>query len=211
MATLRNTSYKVQVDVDTDAIRNAYKIEEGAFVTTESGVYTVYGGEWIKLHPQAGLGTNVGWARYIDSEYTAASPLSLADGISTLLPNNKGTVIRSDSSVEYYENGANQKIIGDHLNDVYIITIEFKAQTPNANQTYLDLSIQNGGGVIENLDISLAYIKGNATTQVFHNVFQYYIDQNFLDNGASIYIESNGSTSTVWDIEYFIQKTQNYA
>jgi len=211
MATLRNTSYKVQVDVDTDAIRNAYKIEEGAFVTTESGVYTVYGGEWIKIFPQNGANTRMGWGRYIDDEYTAASPLSLADGVSTLLPNNKGTVIRSDSSVEYYENDSNQKLIGDHLNDVYIITIEFKAQAPNANQTYLDLSIQNGGGIIENLDIALAYIKGNATTQVFHNIFQYYIDQNFLDNGASIYIESNGGTSTVWDIEYFIQKTQNYA
>ena len=211
MATLRNTSYKVQVDVDTDAIRNAYKIEEGAFVTTESGVYTVYGGEWIKLHPQAGLGTNVGWARYIYSEYTEAQPLFLANVFSTLWHNNKGNLIRSDSSVEYYENGANQKIIGDHLNDVYIITIEFKAQTPNANQTHLDLSIQGGGGIIENLDIALAYIKGNATAQVFHNILQYYIDQEFFDNGASIYIESNGGTSTVWDIEYFIQKTQNYA
>ena len=177
---IKNTSYKVQVDVDTDVIRNQYKIEEGAFVTTESGVYTVYDGEWIKLHPQAGLGTNVGWARYIDSEYTAASPLSLADGVSTLLPNNKGTVIRSDSSVEYYENDSNQKLIGDHLNDVYIITIEFKAQAPNANQTHLDLSIQNGGGIIENLDIALAYIKGNATAQVFHNMLQYYVIQLYL-------------------------------
>ena len=33
---VRNTSYKVQVDVDTDVIRNQYNIEEGAFVTTES-------------------------------------------------------------------------------------------------------------------------------------------------------------------------------
>jgi len=44
---IKNTSYKVKVDVDTDVIRNAYKIEEGAFVTTESGVWTVYNGEWV--------------------------------------------------------------------------------------------------------------------------------------------------------------------
>lgn len=208
---IKNTSYKVQSDVDTEEVRLGYQIEEGAYVTTSSGVWTVWNGEWRKIYPQAGIGTGIGWARYIDSQYTEAAPLSLVDGVSTLLPDNKGTVIRSDSSVEYYENSVNQKIIGDNLNDVYITTVEFKAQAPNANQTYLDLSIQNGGGVIENLDIALAFIKGNATTQIFHNIFQYYIDQNFLDNGASVYVESNGGTSTVWDIEYFIQKTQSYA
>jgi hypothetical protein len=208
---IKNTSYKVQSDVNTEGERLYYQIEEGAYVTTSAGVWTVWNGEWRKIYPQAGVATGIGWARYMDSQYTEASPLSLADGVSTLLSNNKATVIRSDSSVEYYENGVNQKIIGDHLNDVYIITIEFKAQAVNANQTHLDLSIQNGGGVIENIDIALAFIKGNATTQIFHNIFQYYIDQSFLDNGASVYVESNGGTSTVWDIEYFIQKTQSYA
>ena len=106
-------------------------------------------------------------------------------------------------------NGSNQKIYGQNLNDVYILTVEWKAQAPNANQTHLNLSIQNGGGIIENLDVALAYIKGNATPQVFHNMFQYYIDQSFLDNGASLYIQSHGGTSTIWDIEYFIQRTQN--
>lgn len=40
-------------------------------------------------------------------------------------------------------------------------------------------------------------------------MFQYYIDQSFLDNGASLYIQSHGGTSTIWDIEYFTQRTQN--
>ena len=207
---VKNTSYKVQVDVDSDAIREAYNIEEGAYVTTSTGVYTVWNGEWRKIYPQGGAYSGLGWGRYMDTEYTEASPLSLAADTLTILPNNKGNVITSDSFVDYYENDANQKIKGDNLNDVYIITVEWKAQAPNANQTHLNLSIQNGGGVIENLDIALAYIKGNATTQVVHNIFQYYIDQSFLDNGASLYIQSHGGTSTVWDIEYFIQKTQNY-
>lgn len=37
---MRNTSYKVQADVDSDIVRNQYNIEEGAYVTTESGVWT---------------------------------------------------------------------------------------------------------------------------------------------------------------------------
>lgn len=90
-----------------------------------------------------------------------------------------------------------------------MVTVEFKAQAPNTNQTHLNLSVENGGGVIENLDIALGYIKGNATPQIFHNMFQYYIDQDFLDNGATFKIQSHGGTSTIWDIEYFIQRTQN--
>jgi len=208
---IKNTSYKVQVDVDTDEIRNQYKIEEGAYVTTSTGVWTVWNGEWRKIYPQGGAYSGLGWGRYMDTEYTEASPLSLAADTLTILPNNKGNVITSDSFVDYYENDPNQKIKGDNLNDVYIITVEFKAQTPNANQTHLDLTIENGGGVIENLEIAMAYVKGNATTQVFHNIFQYYIDQDFLSNGATIKIQSHGGTSTIWDVEYFIQKTQNYA
>jgi len=208
---IKNTSYKVQVDVDSDEIREAYQIEEGAYVTTSTGVYTVWNGQWRKIYPQGGAYSGLGWGRYMDTEYTEASPLSLAADTLTILPNNKGNVLTSDSFVDYYQNDTNQKIKGDNLNDVYIITVEWKAQTPNANQTHLNLSIQNGGGIIENLDIALAYIKGNATPQVFHNILQYYIDQSFLDNGASLYIQSHGGTSTIWDIEYFIQKTQNYA
>ena len=210
MRNIKNTSYKVQVDVNTDAIRNSYKIEEGAYVTTESGVWTVYGGEWVKLYPQSGIGTGLGWVRYQDSQYTEISPLNLANETPVALPNNGNIKTKSDPTQEYY-NTATQKIIGSAINDVYIITVEFKSATPNANQTHLDLWFENGGGLFENLNVSLAYYKGNATTQTFHNTFQYYITQDFIDNGTNIRIQSHGNSATVWDIQYFIQKTQSYA
>ena len=134
----KNTSYKVQVDVDTDAIRNQYNIEEGAYVTTESGVWTVYNGEWVKLYPQASEGTGIGWVRYQDSQYTSGSPLSLSDETPVTLTNNGNIKTKSDPTQEYYDT-ATQKLIPSTLNDVYIITIEFKSATPNTNQTHLDL------------------------------------------------------------------------
>ena len=39
-------------------------------------------------------------------------------------------------------------------------------------------------------------------------MFQYYIDQDFIDNGATIKIKTVGGSATVWDIEYFIQRSQ---
>ena len=208
MPTIQNTSYKVHVKhTDQNEVDNV-NIEDGAMLHTDDALYMGHNDSNVIVYPQGGK-KSLGWARYIDTQYTSLSPLSLATDTLTVLPNNAGTVIKSHTSVDFYQNGVNSKIYGQNLNDVYLITVEWKAQAPNANQTHLNLSIANGGGLIENLDVALAYIKGNAITQVFHNIFQYYIDQDFLDDGASLHIQSHGGTSTVWDIQYFIQRTQN--
>lgn len=148
-----------------------------------------------------------GWARYVDTQYTAAAPFALSDGVQVTLPNNAGTTTKSRLSSDFYDS-ATSKLVGLQINEVCIISIEFKAQSPNANQTHLDLYITNGGGNIQNLEVAIGFIKGNATTEVFHNMFQYYIDQDFIDNGATIQIQSHGGSATVWDVEYFIQRTQ---
>lgn len=148
-----------------------------------------------------------GWARYIDTQYTAAAPFALSDGVQVTLPNNAGTTTKSRLSSDFYDS-ATSKLVGLQINEVCIISIEFKAQTPNANQTHLDLYITNGGGNIQNLEVAIGFIKGNATPEVFHNMFQYYIDQDFIDNGATIQVQSHGGSATVWDVEYFIQRTQ---
>ena len=206
---IRNTSYKVQVDVDSDAIRNQYNIEDGAFVTTDSGVWTVYNGEWRKLYPQAGVGTGIGWTRYDDGQYTSANKLSLADGIEIALPNNAASVYRSYTGIDYY-NGT--RILADNLNDVYVLTIAFKCSAANANQTYLRLQLDAENGTpYERVGVDIAFPRGNDVEHEFHQVFQYYADQNFVDNGSLINITSTGGTAKIWDIIYFIQKTQSYA
>jgi len=208
MSTVFNTSYKVQVDVDTDTIRNQYNIEEGAFVTTESGVWTVFSGEWVKLYPHSGAGSGVGWVRYNDTYWTSENKLPLLDGVEVVLSNNGGSVQRSQTGIDYYDT-TNYKPIGEIENNVYLLTIVFKASAPNANQTHLDVYI--GEGDYRRLDVALVFAKGNDETQNFHNVYQYYVDQNFVDNGAQIKIMADGGTAEVWDIIYFIQKTQSYA
>ena len=210
MNTTRNTSYKVHVQRETDAEINAVNIEQGAMMVSDTGLYMGYNGENVRIYPQSGVGSGLGWVRYQDSQYTAGSPLSLSDETPVTLPNNGNIKTKSDPTQEYY-NTATQKLIGSAVNDVYIITVEFKSATPNTNQTHLDLWFENGGGLFENLNVSLAYYKGNNTTQTFHNTFQYYITQDFIDNGTNIRIQSHGNSATVWDIQYFIQKTQSYA
>ena len=117
-----NTAYKVHAETTTDAERLTYNVEDGAMVTTESGIWQVYNGAWVKLYPHEAIETGLGWVRYQDSQYTAGSPLSLSDETPVTLPNNGNIKTKSDPTQEYY-NTATQKLIGSAVNDVYIITV----------------------------------------------------------------------------------------
>lgn len=206
----KNTSYKVQVDVDSDEIRNQYNIEEGAYVTTSTGVYTVWNGAWRKLYPQGGAESSLGWVRLDDTTHTSANKLALALGVETVLPNNAGAVYKSHSSVNYYDS-TTQKVKADFENDTYLMTVVFKYSAPNANQTYLEMHFEGGNGTpYDRIRDTVTFPKGNDVAHDHHAMFQYYADSNFVSNGSQWKITANGGTAEVWDIIFFIQKVQNY-
>ena len=209
MSTTRNTSYKVHAELTSDAERLTYNIEEGAIVTTESGLWGVYNGAWRKLYPQAGEGTGIGWVRYDDTEYTELNKLQLADQVTIAMPNNGGNIVRSESGLDYY-NPITGKVISNAVNNVYVVTVVFKMSAPNANQTHIDFSM-SGYGDLHRVDMVMPFYKGNDTPQNAHSMVQFYTDQDFVDNGANFQIQAHGGTAEVWDIIYFIQKTQSYA
>ena len=209
MRTSKNTAYKVHAHQTTDAERVTFNIEEGAMVTTESGIWQVYDGAWRKIYPQSGIGSGLGWVRYDDTEYTSSNKLQLADQVTIPMPNNGGAIYRSQDGLDYY-NPITGKIISDAVNNVYVVTVVFKMQAPNANQTHIDFSM-SGYGDLHRIDMVMAFYKGNDTPQNAHSMVQFYTDQDFVDNGANFQIQAHGGTAEVWDIIYFIQKTQSYA
>ena len=211
MANVYNTAYRVKVDTYSEADRAIYNIEEGAFVTTETGVWTVYKGEWVKLFPQSGAGSGLGWTRYDDGQYDVDGKLSLTQDAVTVLPNNGASVYCSYSGIDYY-NSTTKKVLAENENDVYLMTIVFKCQAPNANQTFLRLQLDAVNGVpYERVGVDIPFPKGNDVAHEFHQVFQYYATSDFVSNGSQWKITATGGTAQVWDIIYFIQKTQNYA
>jgi hypothetical protein len=206
-----NTSFKVHAGTATDAERLTYNVEEGAFVTTESGVWTVYNGSWVKLYPQAGGETGLGWVRYDDGVYTAENKLTLASGVETTLTNNGANVVRSEAGIDYYDTTTN-KLLATTPNDVYLMTVVFNYSANNASQAFMHLNLENAGATpYERLKTDILFPKGNDEMHEFHGVFQYYVDQDFIDNGSSWKVTADGSTCKIWDIIYFIQKTQSYA
>jgi hypothetical protein len=205
-----NTSYKVQADVNTDAERLAYNIENGAYVTTESGVWTVQNGNWVKLYPSGGQGSGVGWARYDDDTYTAENKLNLVQDVSTVLTNNASNIVKSETSINYY-NPLTSKILADKKDELYMATVIFKYSAPNANHTFLRLQLEGGNETpYERLGNDISLGKGNDVTHEFHQVFQYYVDQSFVDNGSQWKVTATGGVASIWDIIFFISKIQGY-
>jgi hypothetical protein len=209
MSTNKNTSYRVHVQDTTEAEVSSVNIENGAMMRTDSALYMGHNGRNVMVYPQGGSKT-LGWARYQDTQYTGASDATkviLSDGVTVTLPNNAGTTTKSNASLSFYNNET-QKLNVENVNDVYIITVEFKASASNTQNTHLDLSVENGG-VIENLEMVIPFYKGNNTTQQEHSMIQYYATSSFVSDGATLKIKSHGGAAKIWDIQYFIQRTQN--
>jgi len=209
MSTIKNTSYRVKSDINSEEERLSYNIEEGAYVTTSAGIWSVYNGEWVKIYPKGGVGSGLGWARYDDTNWISSNKLPLLDGVSVILNNNAGNVVLSDDSINYYNNST-YKVLADNENELYMATVVFKYSAPNANQTYIRLQLEGGNGTpYERLGSDIPFPKGNDVTHEYHQVFQYYADSSFVNNGSQWKITSNGGNANVWDIIFFISKIQN--
>ena len=204
----KNTAYRVHVEDVSQSVVDNVNIEDGAMLRTDDALYMGHNGRNVIVYPQGGSKI-LGWARYQDTQYTGASDATkviLSDGVTVTLPNNAGTTTKSNASLSFYNNET-QKLNVENVNDVYIITVEFKASASNTQQTHLDLSVEDGG-VIENLEMVIPFYKGNNTTQQEHKMIQYYATSSFVSDGATLKIKSHGGAAKIWDIQYFIQRTQ---
>ena len=205
----KNTSYRVHVeDVSQNVVDNV-NIENGAMMRTNDALYMGHNGQNVVVYPQGGI-SSLGWARYNDTFYVGendSTKLLLSDGVEVTLPNNAGSVVKSHSSINFYDSATN-KFIGVNENDVYSVTVVFKKSAANANQTHIDFSL-TGADDYDRINMALGFYKGNDETQNQHIMFQYYLDANALANGLTPKIQSDGGSAKIWDIIFFIQRTQN--
>lgn len=206
MAVLKNTSYKVHVQHTDQTEVDAVNIEDGAMLHTTDALYMGHNNNNVVVYPQ-NVTTIGGWARYDDTTYTSASKLTLASGVQVTLPNNAGAVYRSHPSITFY-NSSTQKILGVNENDVYFLTVAFKASAANANQTFLEYNLE-GLGQISRVAGTMTFPRGNDVVHTENILMQYYTDADFVANGVDLKFNSIGGDSKIWDIIYFIQRTQN--
>lgn len=153
----------------------------------------------------------MGWARYDDTQYTTSSVFNLTVlGGELTLPNNSGYSVTEHlhSSVQFYNSGS-QKIQAENNADVYMCTVVFKAKTANANGTYIRLQLDSTGLTpYERVGKDLFFGKGNDSWHDFHEVFQYYADNDFVTNGNRWKVQAFGDNVSIANIIFFIQRTQ---
>lgn len=206
MAVLKNTSYKVHVQHTDQTEVDAVNIEDGAMLHTTDALYMGHNNNNVVVYPQ-NVTTIGGWARYDDTTYTSASKLTLVSGVQVTLPNNAGAVYRSHPSITFY-NSSTQKILGVNENDVYFLTVAFKASAANANQTFIEYNLE-GSGQISRVAGTMTFPRGNDVVHIENILMQYYTDADFVANGVDLKFNSIGGDTKIWDIIYFIQRTQN--
>lgn len=153
---------------------------------------------------------NMGWARYADTQYTEASPFSVASGATVSLPNNAGETITSQlpTGVTSFYDSVTGKITPDTELDKMVFTYRFKAKTSSASNASLSFGIDIGGtfGII--FPDSRLFIKGANIEQPFNFVMPGYTGATFLANGGTPKITSIGGTASIYDIELQIERTQ---
>ena len=206
MATSKNTSFRVHVQESDLEQVNSVNVEQGAMLVTNEALYMGFNDEMVKVYPAQSSGLGLGWARYDDTQYTSASSYAFTTATEFIVPNNAGTVLNTyiNSSTAYY-NGS--KLFAENENDVYIITIAFKAKISNANG-YIDIYLQGGNGTpYERVRDIIVFPKGNDVEHTYTKQFQYYSDSDVVTNGLSVKMlpSDNGE---IYDVIYFIQRTQ---
>jgi len=208
MSVVFNTAIKVQTDTITDAERLTYAIEEGSIVQTETGYWVVQAGVWRLL--TVGALNPSGWVRWDDGQYTSAIKFTIAQDATQTLPNNGATITSYALTPTDLYNTSTKRVFGLAENDTYMATIVFKMSAPNANQTYGELKLQGGNGTpYERLSATVTFPKGNDATHDFHQVFQYYVDEDFVTNGNYWTLTAVGGAIQIWDIIMFIQNVQS--
>jgi hypothetical protein len=189
---------------DTDKIVSAQENNEFGYISVSELV------SYVNLRASETLG----WARYDDTLYTTSSVFNLttAAGDQTL-PNNGGNTIETHlhSTISFYDSGS-QKIQVENVGDVYMATVAFRAKTSNANGTSIRLQLDSiGATTYERVGKDLFFGKGNDVWHDFHEVFQWYADEDFVANGNRFKVRAVGHAVSIADTVFFIQRTQNHS
>ncbi len=207
---------KTHVPGHADIIFKAWDLNEHDIYTIRDGSYALirnYDGQFGYVKIQDFSSGLLGWARYDDTQYTTSSAFtaSYTHGEYTL-PNNAGNTIETHlhSTISFYD-GITQKVQVENNADVYMCTVTFKAKTPNANACHMRLQMDSTGATpYERVGKDLFFGKGNDEWHEFHEVFQYYSDEDFVANGNRWKIEAVGANAYIANVIIFIQRTQNH-
>jgi len=152
-----------------------------------------------------------GWANYVDTQYTSVSPLILAGGVDTDLPNNKLSVIESQkpTDVTTFYDGS---VITGRNGDGILISVEFTIKPTAVGTTLCEvwMDITGGAGTPTNLANlyrrAFNFPKGvDVARKIIFSQSGYTLNT-WEANGAVVEVRTDGNAE-IYDISYIITRT----
>ena len=145
-----------------------------------------------------------GYARYDGTiSFSNDTEVTISDGVSTTLMDTISNTLTYNSVDPYSSN----KFNFSSTNELYILTVVFKASAANTNSTHIELNFDVSGNTdYTRLSKSISFFKGNDEIDNFHEVFQFYTDADLVNDGMSLNIEPVGGSIKYGDVIYFIQR-----
>jgi hypothetical protein len=206
---IKNTRFAVDCDKMTTSERTSSQLRDGVIVydTDLNAYYKVVNGVWVAEPTSA---SDTGWAQYKDTAYTSGSPLTVTQGSTVTLANNAGSTITSHlpSGVTAFYDGTTNKITPENSGDFYEVRIDFNAWTDNNNGlAVVKLDIGGSMGVILQRLVNFPRGTGSGNVRSYSTTTGIYTLDTFLANGGTLQIESITGTTTIYDINFVINRT----
>lgn len=146
--------------------------------------------------------SELGWADFVDTNYTSGSPLSLTADTDTILTNNAGTVRNTYAPSDIGAMYSGGKIVG-RVGEALGITIDFTAVPTNANTTLIETWIDIGSPVGQLYRRPYSFPKGNGVArQIVSSTLAYTLDT-WETNGGTVYVRAN-NTCDIYDIRFVL-------
>lgn len=152
--------------------------------------------------------SDTGFARYLDTTYTLASPLTVNSGVTATFTNNANNILSTQlpSDMTMMFNPATQKVIAKNDGDVYLLSLRFKAKI-NIINGYFDIKLDIGGtqGVIS--QESVVFTRDANTEQTFDIDLTLFSGSTFVANGGVLQINPRNGNMQIYDISFVIVRT----
>jgi hypothetical protein len=154
----------------------------------------------------ADLYSNQGFAVYTDTKYTEASPFVINEGVTSIIPNDSGTVLNTYlpiGVVNLYDSDTS-KITPQNIGDYYITTIRFNAKNNNVSGVF-DFFMDLGSvALAQEFKETKVFAKGANSEQSFSIVAPMYSLNTFVQNGGLPKILSLTGDTSIYNISYQI-------
>jgi hypothetical protein len=154
----------------------------------------------------ADLYSDQGFAIYTDTQYTEASPFVINQGVTSIIPNNAGTVLNTYLPIGVINlyNSTTKKITPQNIGDYYITTIRFNAKNSNASGVF-DFFMDLGTvALAQQFKETKVFAKGANSEQSFSIVAPMFSLNNFVPNGGLPKILSLTGNTSLYNISYQI-------